>query len=268
MLFFGYVKIGLQLPDGIESGVYALTAEITQNCESPYDKALAIERWLKANCVYTLSPDYPMLNRDFVSQFLLDTREGYCSYFASAMTVMCRIAGVPARYVEGYYARMNGADSVILTGENAHAWTEVYLGGAGWIAFNPSGGDATGSGSAPDEPEPTTGPESGDPDETIPPTDDATLSPNDGLTTPEPTLPPTGEASPAPNDEQSATPPPMDGEPTQQPESENLPEVNAADRSGPGGWILLLIAILIDELRCCCWPGSFAGACVPQTRCA
>ena len=236
----------LQLPDGIESGVYALTAEITQNCESPYDKALAIERWLKANCVYTLSPDYPMLNRDFVSQFLLDTREGYCSYFASAMTVMCRIAGVPARYVEGYYARMNGADSVILTGENAHAWTEVYLGGVGWIAFNPSGGDATGSGSAPDEPEPTTEPESGDPDATIPPADDATLPPNDGLTTPEPTLPPMGEATPAPNDE--PTSPPMEGEPTQQPQSETLPEVNAADRSGLGGWILLLIAILIALL--------------------
>ena len=238
----------LQLPGGVESGVYALTAEITQNCESQYDKALAIERWLKANCVYTLSPAYPMLNRDFVSQFLLDTREGYCSYFASAMTVMCRIAGVPARYVEGYYARMNGADSVILTGENAHAWTEVYLGGVGWIAFNPSGGDATGSGSAPDEPEPTTGPGSGDPDATIPPADDATLPPNDGLTTPEPTLPPTGEAPPAPNDEQSATPPPMGSESTPPPESANLPEANSANRSGPGGWILLLIAILIALL--------------------
>lgn len=233
----------LQLPDNVEAGVYELTAEITQGCETDYDKAIAIERWLKENCVYTLSPDYPKLNRDFVSQFLLDTREGYCSYFASAMAVMCRIAGVPARYVEGYSARMNGMNSVVLTGENAHAWVEVYLGGVGWIAFDPSGGDASGSGG---ESESTPAPESGDPDATIPPDGDATLPPSDGLTTPEPTLPPTGglttpEPTLPPMGE--ATPPPMENAPTQQPDA--LPETDSAKRSGAGGWILLAIMILL-----------------------
>ena len=82
------------------------------------DKALAIEHWLRNNCVYTLTPDYPDESRDFVSQFVLDGRDGYCSYFASAMTVMCRIAGLPARYVEGYSVSAAGADQ-ILTGEDA-----------------------------------------------------------------------------------------------------------------------------------------------------
>ena len=74
---------------------------------------------------------------DFVSWFLLESKEGYCSYFASAMTVMCRIAGVPARYVEGYYiSPVNG--EAIVTGKNAHAWVEVYLNGIGWTAFDPT----------------------------------------------------------------------------------------------------------------------------------
>jgi len=51
------------------------------------------------------------------------------------MTVLCRIAGLPARYVEGYYVRDGQS---IITGENAHAWTEVYLSGLGWTAFDPT----------------------------------------------------------------------------------------------------------------------------------
>ena len=92
----------LQLPEGIEPGVYELVASLTAVCENDYDRAAAIAEWLSENCAYVLDPVYPDAQRDFVSQFVLETREGYCSYFASAMAVMCRIAGVPARYVEGY----------------------------------------------------------------------------------------------------------------------------------------------------------------------
>ena len=58
--------------------------------------AAAIRDWLAENCRYTLEVDYPPAERDFVSYFLLDSREGYCSYFASAMAVLCRAAGLPA----------------------------------------------------------------------------------------------------------------------------------------------------------------------------
>ncbi len=243
----------LQLPESIESGVYALTAEITQSCAGDYDKALAIEAWLKQNCVYTLSPDYPKLNRDFVSQFVLDTREGYCSYFASAMTVMCRIAGVPARYVEGYYARMNGADSVVLTGENAHAWTEVYIGGVGWTAFNPSGGDAADSDESgnpeptkqPDNstPEPTEQPESGDPNAPVPPESDPTIPPDDGSATSEPTQSPTLPPNAA------ITPPPSNSQIP--PEAQSAPE-NRSGR-GFGWWILIILLILLAIAAIAFW---------------
>lgn len=231
----------LQLPDGIESGVYSLTNSIIENCETDYDRARAIEAWLKGNCVYTLKPDYPDASRDFVSQFVLDTREGYCSYFASAMTVMCRIAGVPARYIEGYYARMNGADSMILTGENAHAWTEVYIGNVGWVTFNPSGGDAFGGSG--DSPEPTESPESGDPDATVPPTDEPTPPPDDGSNAPEPTSAPTPEPTDSFID---ATQPPEGGESTPEPTQEPQGVSTTQNRSGGfGKWILILLAILL-----------------------
>ncbi len=246
----------LQLPDGIESDVYTLTQEITADCTSNYDRALAIERWLKSNCTYTLEPGYPLLNRDFVSQFVLDTREGYCSYFASAMTVMCRIAGVPARYVEGYYVRMDGAESVILTGENAHAWTEVYIGGIGWVAFNPAGGSSFGAEGSDEteEPQTTPQPDVGNMEASASPSPDPTLPPDSGdnsQSTPEPTeeptVPPDSVQSPEP--QASATP-----EPSFAPFTDDNDD-SENHRSGAWLWILLillliaLIALLVRFVR-------------------
>src|SRR5699024_10522572 len=73
----------LLLPDGIDAGVYELVAGIVEGCDNDFDRAAAIEAWLYANCTYTLEPGYPDAGRDFVSQFVLETREGYCSYFAT-----------------------------------------------------------------------------------------------------------------------------------------------------------------------------------------
>ena len=126
------------LPGGIEDGVYALAAELTQNAATDAEKALAIQNHLANGYRYTLNGRYPEGNRDFVSWFLLESKEGYCSYFASAMAVMCRMAGLPARYVEGYYVAASEAGETIVTGRNAHAWVEVYLKGIGWTAFDPT----------------------------------------------------------------------------------------------------------------------------------
>lgn len=125
------------LPDGIDERVYALSMSITEGMSSNIEKAMAIREFLAQNYSYTLDSGYPDPGRDFVSWFLLEEKKGYCSYFASAMTVLCRIAGVPARYVEGYYVRA-GNETTIVTGHNAHAWVEVYLSGIGWTAFDPT----------------------------------------------------------------------------------------------------------------------------------
>lgn len=224
----------LQLPEGIEEGVYSLAIELTANADNPFDKAAAIRYWLQSNCVYTLEPDYPSYDRDFVSQFVLDSREGYCSYFASAMTVMCRIAGVPARYVEGYSVK--AGEDVVITGEDAHAWTEVYFNGIGWVSFDPGNGaggneengfdDGDTADKEDSEPEPTATPE---PTPTLTPEpDEATPPPQDDQPTATPE--PTSEIEP-----QDPTEPPLwDDEEPQQDESER-------DR----GWLWILLVILL-----------------------
>lgn len=126
------------LPDGIDSRVYALAVELTGSTNNAAEKAISIQNHLARNYRYTLDGGYPDLGKDFVSWFLLESKEGYCSYFASSMAVMCRIAGIPARYVEGYYVKANPAGETIVTGQNAHAWVEVYLNGIGWVAFDPT----------------------------------------------------------------------------------------------------------------------------------
>ncbi len=129
------------VPDTVEPFVHDLARELTESCATDYDKALAIETWLGEACTYTKTPGDPPEGRDFVSAFL-ETREGYCTYYASAMTVLARIAGLPARYVTGYGLRR--ADSrpdsgnYLATNATAHAWTQVYFYGVGWMDFDPT----------------------------------------------------------------------------------------------------------------------------------
>jgi transglutaminase-like putative cysteine protease len=86
---------------------------------------------------YTLTP--PALGEQPVDEFLFDTREGFCEHYASAFTVMMRAAGVPARIVTGYQGgELNGLGGYyIIRQSDAHAWTEVWLEGRGWVRVDP-----------------------------------------------------------------------------------------------------------------------------------
>lgn len=132
----------LQLPESLPERVHKTAQEITEGCTTPYQKALAIERWLHENCTYTLTPGTPPEDRDFVDYFL-ETRKGYCVYYASAMTVLARCAGLPARYVTGFALKqdpeVNSSLSYVATNATAHAWTEVYFQGIGWVGFDATG---------------------------------------------------------------------------------------------------------------------------------
>lgn len=138
------------LPRGIDPEVYQLVEEITRDTYSAYDRAVAIRQYLARNMRYTLDAEYPPPGRDFVSHFLLDTREGYCSYFGTAMAVLGRMAGLPTRYAEGYLVRPGDDGTATLTGYDAHAWAEVYFRGVGWVPFDATGG-AAGRGDSPSE---------------------------------------------------------------------------------------------------------------------
>ena len=124
------------LPSHMESKVFEDLNNIVAQSETPYEKACAILRHLKRYYRYTLTPVTPPENQDFVTYFLYVGKEGYCTYFASAMTVLCRMAGLPARYVEGFLAQPDGGGFAYVTAKDAHAWTEVYFEGFGWVPFD------------------------------------------------------------------------------------------------------------------------------------
>ncbi|MFA9381498.1 MAG: transglutaminase family protein, partial [Acetanaerobacterium sp.] len=129
----------LSLPDSLPDSVRRAADEITAGAASPYQKAAAIEQWLAQQCTYTLSPDVPPVGEDFVAHFL-QTKEGYCVYYASAMAVLARCAGLPSRYVTGFALENTTVPQhFVATERSAHAWAEVYLYGIGWVTFDPLG---------------------------------------------------------------------------------------------------------------------------------
>ncbi len=128
-----------QVPDTVTSRVRELAKDITSGKSNNYDKAKAIETYLSKNYPYTLAPGTPPRSRDFVDYFLFDGKKGYCTYYASAMTIMLRCLDIPTRYVEGYMLPPDRKDGVYkVTNQQAHAWVEVYFEGFGWIPFEPT----------------------------------------------------------------------------------------------------------------------------------
>lgn len=132
----------LQLPENLPQRVKDLAASLVVNENNDYDKAKAIEQYLASKYPYNLDVRSTPRNRDFVDYFLFDLKEGYCSYFASAMTVLARCAGLPARYVEGYMLPPDPVkddnSTYVVSNMQAHAWVEIYLEGYGWLPFEPT----------------------------------------------------------------------------------------------------------------------------------
>jgi len=128
------------LPDNLPSRISDLARDITKDAQNTYEKVSAIESYLRKNYKYTLTPDNVPPDRDFIDYFLFDGKEGYCTYYATAMTVMLRALGIPARYVEGYVLPPEQSSDGYYTvlNSNAHAWTEVYFEGFGWLIFEPT----------------------------------------------------------------------------------------------------------------------------------
>jgi len=129
----------LNLPSELPQRVKDLAVSITDNETTNFDRAKAIEKYLSSNYSYTLTPGDPPADRDFVDYFLFEKQEGYCVYFASAMVVLARSVGLPARYVEGFVLPPQSKDDVYeVTNEQAHAWPEIYFEGFGWVSFEPT----------------------------------------------------------------------------------------------------------------------------------
>ncbi len=129
----------LQLPPTLPDRVRQLARDLTAAFDNPYDKAKAIERYLRS-IPYNEQIPVPPRNQDGVDWFLFDLQQGYCDYYASAMAVMLRAVGVPARIASGYARGKYDADAGTWTvrESDAHTWPEVYFPGYGWIPFEPT----------------------------------------------------------------------------------------------------------------------------------
>ncbi len=144
------------ISDYIQRHLRYLTGQIEDRelstAEIRYLAASEVENYLRDH--YTYSLDGSNNSRNPVMQFLEDTKRGHCSLYASAMTLILREMGIPARYCTGFYVEsVDGGNSVLLREKNLHAWVEVYLGEYGWATFDPTSSSAyPGRTSAPDEP--------------------------------------------------------------------------------------------------------------------
>ena len=132
----------LDLPKTTPDRVLALARELTANATTPFDRAQAIETYLRTTYPYTLDISGPPPGRDVADYFLFDLKKGYCDYYATAMVVLARAAGLPARFVSGYASGSYDSENAqyIVTEANAHSWPEIYFPGIGWVEFEPTTG--------------------------------------------------------------------------------------------------------------------------------
>ncbi len=201
----------------VPDSVIETSLMITAGSTTPLQKAFAIKKYLQQNFEYSLQVTDIPAGRDFVDYFL-ESKVGYCTYFASAMCMMSRANGIPARFVEGFSVDVPDSDhlepsAVIVTGKSAHAWCEIYIDGIGWIPF-----DATPGGSG------TTAPITTSP------------TPAASETTPEatPTKPPaTPTSTPSPSETKASVSP------------TKTPAINQNDGFPVSGIIRFLTAVLI-----------------------
>lgn len=131
----------LALPDTIPQRVLDLARQIGGDAPTLYDRSRSIELYLRAYR-YNLDLPDPPADRDLVDYFLFDLQEGYCDYYASAMVILARSLGVPARLASGYVQGTYDHDSHrwVVTEQDGHSWVEVYFDGFGWVDFEPTGG--------------------------------------------------------------------------------------------------------------------------------
>ena len=197
----------LQLPElpeyQVGGEVRALSEELIRGTRTDYESVLRLFNYLGRNPEFSYNVDVPIPaeGEEFVSHFLA-TKEGYCTYYATALTMMARSVGIPARYVEGFSVApeaqdrlaagedlslnamnvetgdLDGFPSAVLTARNAHAWTEVYIRGIGWVPLDPTPGGAGGT--------------------SLPIIHDETLIPEDLTPTPSPMPDQTGTPTPTP----------------------------------------------------------------------
>lgn len=128
----------LQLPDGPER-IAQLAADVTRQAHTQYDKARAVQEYLLRTYRYSLDVPFTAQTRP-IEEFLFTRKTGYCEHYATAMVIMLRTVGVPARLVTGFLATEwnEYGNYYLVRQQDAHAWVEVHLPHSGWITMDPT----------------------------------------------------------------------------------------------------------------------------------
>jgi len=141
----------LAIPDRSRDLVQKWSDDVTASEDNNLDKAIAIQDHLRNTTLYTYSLDLGEPLRDDAGRLLepiqnfYQTRRGYCVQFATAMIMMARAQGIPARMAIGFLPGQRSGDKYIVKASDAHAWPELYFQGYGWLRFEPTPGARSGT---------------------------------------------------------------------------------------------------------------------------
>jgi len=124
----------LALPATIDPRVPALATRLVGAETDPERVARRLEQWLKSNLAYTL--ELPGDVEDPLADFLFQRKEGHCEHFATALAVLLRTRGIPARLVGGFYGGERIVDTYAVRAGDAHAWVEAWIDGHGWMRLD------------------------------------------------------------------------------------------------------------------------------------
>ena len=135
-------------PTEHQADIEALARELTAEAANTYDQAIALQSYLRSAQNFEYSTELgPVRSEDAIWDFLTD-RKGYCVQYATAMTIMARMVGIPSRMAVGFLPGQADEEVVgqyLVSGRQAHTWPELYFEGAGWVRFEPTPARQTGA---------------------------------------------------------------------------------------------------------------------------
>ena len=137
------VAPSIEVPADLPVRVSKLALDLTSGYATEYDKAAAIQEYLRGPLFHYDLNGAPTGN-DALSEFLFVSQTGYCEQFAGAMAVLARVAGIPARVAVGFTPGVQRTPGTwVVTNHDAHSWPELWFPQAGWVRFEPTPRDAS-----------------------------------------------------------------------------------------------------------------------------
>lgn len=161
----------LALPDELDPRVVTLAEQVIGDAATGGERVLALAHWLRSDEFTYSTAIVEGSTLDTVSDFLLDSRTGYCEQFAGSLAILARAVDIPSRVIVGFLPGTATEDGYQVSTKDMHAWTEIFLDGLGWVSLDPTPSGASGA-----SPVPSPSPTAATPTPSESPTDEETPS--------------------------------------------------------------------------------------------